>query len=119
MMMQWRHAKNALASQAERRHLQNHGKRFQHKNTANKKQKNFLFDGHRDHTNRSAERQRSDVPHKHFRGMRVVPEKSKSRTHQSSAKNCKLAYLRKMLQVQVGRKARVAGYIGKYGERAR
>src|ERR1700726_2579019 len=118
MMVQRRHAKNALARQAERRHLQNHGKRFQHEHAANKKQQNFLFDGHRYHSYGSSERERSNVSHEDFRGMRVVPEKSQRRTYQGPAKNREFAHLRKMLQIQVRRKARVTGYVRKDSQRS-
>src|SRR5260370_41267603 len=100
MMMQRRHAKNTLARQTERYHLQNHGERFQHKNAANKKQQNFLLDGHRHHANRSSECERPNIAHENFRGVRVVPEKSARRTHQGSTKNREFANLRKMLESQ-------------------
>src|SRR6202049_1854781 len=97
MMVQRRHAEDALTRQAERGHLQNHRKRFQHEHAANKKQKDFLLDGHRHHPDGTAERERSDVAHEHFGGMRVVPEKSERGAHQGSAKNRQLPHVRKML----------------------
>src|ERR1700682_3457616 len=78
MMMQRGHAENTLPCQAERRHLQNHRKRFQHENAANKKQENFLLDGDRHHPDGPAERERSDVPHEYFRWSSVDTETSES-----------------------------------------
>src|SRR5262249_36081010 len=48
MMMNGRHAKNALATQLEGADLQNHRERFQHKNATYKHKQNFLLDNHRD-----------------------------------------------------------------------
>src|SRR5437660_3141794 len=76
MMMNGRHAEDALAAQFERAHLQNHGKRFDDEDTADEKEQDFLLDDDRGGAQGSAQRQRSNVAHEDFGGMRVVPEKS-------------------------------------------
>src|SRR4029077_4228260 len=76
MVVNWRHPEDALAAQFERAHLQNHGKRFDDEDTADEKEQDFLLDDDRDGAQRSAQRQRANVAHEDFGGMRVVPEKS-------------------------------------------
>lgn len=56
MMVNRRHAEDPFPAQLERAYLQNYRKRLNHKNAADKKQKNFLLDDHGDYTKRSAER---------------------------------------------------------------
>src|SRR6266446_7443194 len=73
MVMNGRHAKNALAAQLERTHLQDHGERLDHENAANEKEKDFLLDDDGDHAQGPAQRERAHVAHENLRGMRVVP----------------------------------------------
>src|SRR6266446_4066105 len=77
MVMDRRHAKDALAPQLERPHLQNHGERFNHKNPADKKEQNLLLDNYGDGSERSPQRQRAHIAHENFRRVRVVPEETK------------------------------------------
>ena len=55
MMMNGRHAEDALAAQFERAHLQNHGKRFDDEDTADEKEQDFLLDDDRNGAQRSAQ----------------------------------------------------------------
>src|SRR5260370_33388172 len=80
MVMNGRHAEDALAAQFERAHLQNHRNGFQYKNAANEEQQNLLLDNDRDHAERPAKRERAHISHENFRGMRVVPEKTEGCT---------------------------------------
>src|ERR1017187_7137139 len=57
MMVNRRHPKNAAARYAIRRHLKNHGERFNHENSAHKKQQYFLLDDDGDHAKCPAQRQ--------------------------------------------------------------
>src|ERR1700731_156662 len=75
MVVDGRHAEDALAAQFERAHLQNHGKCFNNEDTADEKEQDFLLDDHCDGSQRSAQRQGANVAHEDFGGMRVVPEK--------------------------------------------
>ena len=56
MVMDGRHAENALAAQLERTYLQDHRDGFQDKYAANKKQENLLLNDDRDDAERSAKR---------------------------------------------------------------
>src|SRR6267378_2668829 len=76
MVMDGRHPEDALAAQLERTHLQNHGKRFDDENSADKKEQDFLLDDDGDGAQSSAQRQGTDITHENFGGVRVVPEKS-------------------------------------------
>jgi hypothetical protein len=49
-----RHAEDAFAAELKRAHLQDHRKRFDHKNSADKKEQNLLLDNHGDSAQRSA-----------------------------------------------------------------
>src|SRR5260370_13058171 len=56
MMMDRRHAEDALATQFERAHLQNYRQSLEYKNSAHEKEEDFLLDDDRDYAQRSAER---------------------------------------------------------------
>src|SRR6266478_6125221 len=91
MMMNGRHAEDALAAQFEGAHLQNHGKRFNDEDTADEKEQDFLLDDDRDGAQCSAQRQRANVAHEDFGRMRVVPEKSERCPDERAAKYSELA----------------------------
>src|SRR6266446_9980995 len=118
MMMDGRHAEDALAAQLERAYLQNHGEGFQHKYAANKKQENLLLDDDCDHTERPAERKRTHISHEDFRGVRVVPEKAERRTDECATEYRELADLRDVLNVKVNCPARVAADVCQHGKGA-
>src|ERR1700683_3521058 len=115
MVMQRRHAKNALAGELERSHLQNYRKRLQYKNSANRKQQNFLLNDHRNNSDRAANCQRTDIAHKKLRRMRVIPKESKRRAQQRAAKNRELAGIGNVLDIEIFREARIARDVGKHG----
>src|SRR5260221_10936374 len=119
MVVNRRHAKNSFPAQLERPHLQNHRERFQHEHSANKHQQHFLLDDHRNSSQRAAQRQRPHIAHKHFRGMRVIPKKSKRRAHQRPAENRQFADARDVLDLQISRPAKVAAHIRQNRHRAR
>src|ERR1700674_2722200 len=119
MVMNRRHAKNALPAQLERAHLQNHGKRFDDEDPANEKEQDFLLDDDRDGAQRSSQRQRANVAHKDFRGMRVVPEKAERSPHQRAAKYRELADARDVLNLEIGGPAVVAAHVGQNRKRPR
>src|SRR5580693_1750530 len=117
MMMYRRHAKNSLASQLERSHLQNNRERFHHKNSTDKKQKDFLLDDHRDQPERPAQGKRAHVAHEDFRGMRVVPKKSQGSAHQRPAKNGKLANSRNVLNFEISGPTKIAAHVSEHRKR--
>src|SRR5690348_12933071 len=106
MMVQWSHSKDPFARQLERSDLQNHGNRLDNKNAADREQQNLLLDDYGNGADRSAQRKRTHVAHKHFRRMRVVPEKPKRRPGQRAAKNDQFARIRNPLYLEVIRKFR-------------
>src|SRR6266852_6545360 len=75
MVMNGRHAEDALAAQLEGTYLQNHGKRLDHKDPANKEKQNLLLNDDRNHAQRPAQRERTHISHENLGGMRVVPQK--------------------------------------------
>src|ERR1700722_18180740 len=116
-MMYRRHAKNALTAQLERPHLQNNRERLHHKDSANKKQQNFLLDDHRDQPKRPAEGKRAHIAHENFRGMRVVPKKAKRRAHQRATKNSKFADARNILNFKISCPTKIAAYVSEHSKR--
>src|SRR5882762_9143365 len=118
MMMNGRHAEDALAAQFEGAHLQNHGKRFDDEDTADEKEQDFLLDDDRNGAQRSAQRQRSNVPHEDFGGMRVVPEKSERCPDERAAKYSELADARDILNLEISGPAVVAAHVGQNRKRA-
>src|ERR1700730_4706652 len=117
MMMYRRHSKNTFAAQLERPHLQNNRERFHHKNSADKKQQNFLLDDHRDKSKRPAQRERAYIAHENFRGMGVVPKKTKRSADQRATKNGKFANARNILNFKVSGPAKIAAHVGEHRER--
>ena len=87
MVMNGRHPEDALAAQLERTHLQNHGKRLDDENSADKKEQDFLLDDDGDCAQSSAQRQGTDITHENFRGVRVVPEKTERCADQRATEN--------------------------------
>src|SRR5258708_26251670 len=69
MMVDGRHAEDALAAHLERTDLQNDGQRLNDENSAYKEEQNLLLDDYRDDTKRSSERQRTHIPHENFSAM--------------------------------------------------
>src|SRR5229473_8086904 len=118
MVVNGRHAENALTAQLERAYLQNHGNGFQHKYTANEKQQNLLLDDDRNHAQRPAQRERTHVSHEDFRGMRVVPQEAERRPYERAAEHGQLADLRDVLDIEVRRPAVVAADVGQHREGA-
>src|ERR1700736_4400465 len=119
MMVDRRHAKNALAAQFERPYLQNNRERFHHKNSSNKKQQNFLLDDHRDQPKSAAQRKRTYVTHENFRGMRVVPKEPKRSANQRATKNSEFANAWNVLNLKISRPTKIAAHVSEHRERAR
>src|SRR5882762_2544606 len=111
MMMDGRHSKNALPPQLERSHLQDHGKRFNHKNSADKKEQNLLLDDHGNGAQRPTERERTNIAHEDLRGVGVVPKETKRSTDKRAAKHGEFADARDVLNLKVGSPARVAAHV--------
>src|SRR5712692_2488258 len=112
MMVDGRHAKNAFAAQLERTDLQNHRHRFDNENPAYKKEQNLLLDNHRNDAQRSSKRERTNVAHEHFSGVRVVPQKSQRRADQRPTQDRQLSDARDVLNLKIGSPAIVATHVG-------
>src|SRR5690242_20249543 len=118
MMMDWRHAKNSFAPQFEGADLQDDAERFDDEDAADEKQQNFLLDNDRDDAERAAERERPNVAHEHFGGMRVVPEKAERGANERAAENGKFTDAGDVLNFEIIRPAIVAADVSEHGERA-
>src|SRR5260370_2002507 len=101
MMMQRRHAEDALACQPERRHLQNDRNCFKHKDAAHRKQEDLLLDGHGDDANGATNGQRTNVAHKDIGGMREITTKPESRAHPPAAEEGQVADIGEMLDAKI------------------
>src|SRR5216684_5866053 len=119
MVVNGRHAENALAAQFERTYLQNHGKRFNDEDTADEKEQDFLLDDDSDGAQCSSERQRANIAHEDFRGMRVVPEKPERSPHERPAEYGKFADARNVLNLEISGPAVVAAHVGQNRKRPR
>src|SRR6266566_6541796 len=118
MMMNGRHAEDALAAQFERAHLQNHRNSFQYKNAADEKQQDLLLDNDRNHAERPAQRERAHVSHENFRGMRVVPQEAEGRADERATEHRQLPDLGDVLNVEVGRPTVIAADVRQHREGA-
>src|SRR5712692_7854095 len=119
MVMDGRHAEDALAAQFERTYLQNHGKSFNDEDTADEKEQDFLLDDDSDGAQCSSERQRANIAHEDFRGMRVVPEKPERSPHERPAEYGKFADARNVLNLEISGPAVVAAHVGQNRKRPR
>src|ERR1700675_879603 len=116
MMMYRRHAKDPFTAQLERPYLQNNRERFHNKNSATKKQQNLMLDDHRDQPKRPAQRKRTYVTHENFRGMCVVPKKTKRSAYKRAAKNGKFANSRNVLNLKISRPTKIAADVSEHRE---
>src|SRR6266540_3093599 len=78
VMVQRRHAENALAGKLERDHLHDHRHRFEHEQAADDRQHDLVLGGDRDRSEQSAERQRAGVAHENRGRRRVEPEEAQA-----------------------------------------
>src|ERR1700678_2982399 len=85
MMMDRRHLEDPLLAQLVTAHLQNYRQRFDHVDTTDENEQDFLLDQNRNDTQRSAQRQRSHVAHENLGRMRVVPKESERCAHHGAA----------------------------------
>src|SRR5579875_574398 len=116
VVMKGRHPKNPLSPQLVRSHLQDHRKRLNHKNAADKRQQEFLLDYHCHRGHRSTQRKRSHVAHKNLGGISVIPEKSKAGPNHGSTENCEFSRLRQMFDIEIRRPYGVPGNIRQDGQ---
>src|SRR5512146_656210 len=73
MVMQRRHAEDALTGELERAHLQNHRYRLCYENATHDEQHYLLAHDHRERAERGAESQRAHVAHEHLGRVGVEP----------------------------------------------
>src|ERR1700686_3517365 len=101
-MVDRRHLKNAFLAQLVGTNLQDHRQRLDDENATDERQQQLLLDHDGYSADRAAQRQRADIAHKHFRRMRVVPQKSNGGTAGSSATSGWLTNLTTTLQFEAG-----------------
>ncbi len=87
MVMDRRHAENALAGELEAGDLDHHRQRFHHEHAAHDEQHHFLADDHGNGAQRCAQGQRADVAHEDLRRIGVEPEEAEAGTDQRAAED--------------------------------
>src|ERR1039457_5184043 len=111
MMMDWRHAENALATILVRSDLKDNRQRLNNKNTPDDYQQNFLFRDHSYAPQRTAQGKGTHIPHKNLGRIGVIPEKSQSGAHHGIAEYGQLPRTCYSRHLQIGRKGGMAGDI--------
>ena len=119
MMMQRRHAKNALAGQAKRSHLQNHRKRLQHENPPTKNSRISCLMATAIMPIEPPSASDPTSPMKTSAGCALYQRNPREEPTSAPQKIVSSPTSRKMLDVQIGRETRVAGDVGQNRERAR
>src|SRR6516225_4408025 len=109
------HLEDALLAQLVRSNLEDDRERLNHEYPTDKRQQQFLFNEYSDSSDCPAKCQRTDIPHKHFCRMRVVPEKADSRADHGPAKNGQLRNLRNFRNFKVIGENGVAADVGEDG----
>jgi hypothetical protein len=98
-------------------HLRRHRQRFGDEDAPHDRQHDFLADDDGDRAERSAERQRADIAHEHFRRIGVEPQETEPGAGHCAEQDGQLAGARDVGQEQVLGEDRVAGDVGEDGQR--
>src|SRR6266481_521597 len=117
MVMDGRHLENSFLAELVTCNLQNDGEGFDHEDSPDKGQQQLLLDHDSDRADGAAQGEASNIAHKDFRGMGVVPQESDGRAHHGTAENRQFADLRHTLQFEVGGEGSVPADIGQDRQR--
>src|SRR5262245_52240253 len=104
-----RHAEDALAAQLERDDLPDDRQRLHDEDEPDEQQDDLLPGDQRHGAEGGAERERADVAHEHLRGIGVEPEKAQPRRHQRAAEHGQLARAAYVRDLEVVGEDHVAG----------
>src|SRR5579862_491668 len=107
-----RHAEDALPPQLERHHLADHRQRLDDEDAADDQQHELLARDERDDPERRAECERADVAHEHLRRVGVEPEEAEARRRERAAEDRELARARDVRDLEVLGDLRVARGVG-------
>src|SRR3990172_3068026 len=118
VVVERRHAEDALAGQLERPHLQDHRERFENKHAADEEKQNLLLDDDGHGAEGAAQGERAYVAHEDVGRVGVVPEKANRRSGHGAAEDGQLAHVRHAGEVEVHGEAGVAAHLSEGGERA-
>ncbi len=116
--MQRRHAENPLPGKLERRHLQHHRQRLDHKHAAHDEQHDLLPHDDGNGAECGAQRECPDIAHKHFRRISVEPQKSQARARDRATEHGEFAGAGDVRETEIFRKHRIAGNVGEYSKGA-
>src|SRR5688572_6550655 len=117
VMVERRHLEHSLARELERRDLDDHRGRLGDEHAADDYEQQLLLDEGGYRGEGAAQRQRADIAHENFGGIRVVPKEAEARPHQRAAEDRELRGRREAYEEQVVRKYGVTGNVGQRGER--
>ena len=93
--------------------------RLEHEHASDDHEQQFLLDQNGDGAKRRAERERSDVAHEDFGGIRVVPEEAERRADERAAEDASAPIpARKCSSQQVLGEHSIADDVGERGVRA-
>ena len=109
MVVDRRHAEDALTAQLKGANLQDHRQGLHDENAAHNHQQEFLTQQHGDNAQRAAERQRTDVAHKDLRRIGVKPQEAQTRADNRRTDDHQLASMAQIGNVQVVGEVHVAG----------
>src|SRR5215216_5828086 len=113
VMVDRRHLEHALAGELEGRDLDHDRRRLHHEDATDDDEQQLLLDQDGDRADRAAERERADITHEDFGGVRVVPKEAETRADQRAAEDRHFTSRRKSDQIEVGSELRVARDVGK------
>src|SRR2546426_8633353 len=101
MMMERRHRENTATGQLKTDHLENDRNRFNHEDTTDYDQEEFLFTADRDHADHPPKGQRAGVTHENFCRVAIEPKKSETGTDERGTHYRQLAgeWVKRNLQI--------------------
>ena len=115
--MDRRHPEHPSSGKAERCDLDHHRQRLDDEYAAHDEQHDFLPHDHRDRAKCGAQRQRTDIAHKHFGWIRVKPKETQPGSRHRAADHRELARSGNVRKLQVAREDCVAADVSKNAER--
>src|SRR4051794_5931175 len=119
MVMQWRHAEDALAGELERGDLHDHRDSLQHEQPTNHREHDLVLHRDRDRAEHAAERQRTRVSHEDRSRRRIEPEKAEPSAEHRATEYGEFAGAGDIVDLQIIGEHRVTRQIGDHAETCR
>src|SRR5579883_2232655 len=117
MMVDRRHAEDALAGHLERSDLHDDRQGFDDEQSADDRQHDLVLDRDRNRAEQAAQGQRAGIAHEYLRRRRVEPEEADAGADQRAANDDEIAGMRHVVDAEIAGEEEIAHEIGDEPER--